>query len=75
MHELYRCRFGYRILPVNVDIGVDGLQRLRLKRRSVAFFSTAAVRQFFDGDLDETYFKKFPVGAFPDLRFCGLLGK
>ena len=33
---------------------------IRLTRRRVAFFPTAAARHFFDGDYDATYLKNFP---------------
>jgi len=54
---------------------------IRLTRRRVAFFPTAAERHFFDGDYDATYSKNFPGGGYlrprphNDLRPCTLLGK
>ena len=54
---------------------------IRLTRRRVAFFPTAAARHFFDGDYDATYSKNFPGGGYlrprphDDLRPCTLLGK
>ena len=45
---------------------------IRLTRRRVAFFPTAAARQFFDGDYDATYLDSMDV--FPWLHFKCALG-
>ena len=48
-----------------LEVFTTDAKLIRLTRRRVAFFPTAAARQLFDGDCDTADFKKFPGGDTP----------
>jgi len=47
-----------------LEVFTTDAKLIRLTRRRVAFFPTAAARQLFDGDYDAADFKNFP-GVIP----------